>query len=134
MFLGKGKSNRERCCIQIRCAPAKKFKKIKKSACIFRTDMLIYSSRKNPGVAKFGIALEWGSRGRWFDSSHSDHLQNGKSTENARFSVLFSVFCNLYFLVKSELFSLENRRHFPQILCVASRLRRVLGLKKWRGH
>ena len=29
---------------------------------------------KYPGVAKFGIALEWGSRGRWFESSHSDHL------------------------------------------------------------
>ena len=28
----------------------------------------------HPGVAKFGIALEWGSRGRWFESSHSDHL------------------------------------------------------------
>ena len=28
--------------------------------------------RKYPGVAKFGIALEWGSRGRWFESSHSD--------------------------------------------------------------
>ena len=28
---------------------------------------------KYPGVAKFGIALEWGSRGRWFESSHSDH-------------------------------------------------------------
>ena len=27
---------------------------------------------QNPGVAKFGIALEWGSRGRWFESSHSD--------------------------------------------------------------
>ena len=27
---------------------------------------------KYPGVAKFGIALEWGSRGRWFESSHSD--------------------------------------------------------------
>ena len=27
-----------------------------------------------PGVAKFGIALEWGSRGRWFESSHSDQL------------------------------------------------------------
>ncbi len=25
-----------------------------------------------PGVAQFGRALEWGSRGRWFDSSHSD--------------------------------------------------------------
>ena len=68
--------------------------------------MLIYSSRKNPGVAKFGIALEWGSRGRWFDSSHSDHLQNGESTENARFSVLFSVLYDLYFPVKSELFLL----------------------------
>ena len=28
--------------------------------------------REYPGVAKFGIALEWGSRGRWFESSHSD--------------------------------------------------------------
>ena len=33
----------------------------------------ITQSRKHPGVAKFGIALEWGSRGRWFESSHSDH-------------------------------------------------------------
>ena len=30
------------------------------------------TKQKNPGVAKFGIALEWGSRGRWFKSSHSD--------------------------------------------------------------
>ena len=37
--------------------------------------MLIYVSRVNdPGLAKFGIALEWGSRGRWFESSNSDHL------------------------------------------------------------
>ena len=26
-------------------------------------------------MAKFGIALEWGSRGRWFESSHSDHSE-----------------------------------------------------------
>ena len=26
-----------------------------------------------PGVAQFGSALEWGSRGRRFDSCHSDH-------------------------------------------------------------
>ena len=26
----------------------------------------------NPGVAKFGIALEWGSRGLEFESRHSD--------------------------------------------------------------
>ncbi len=32
----------------------------------------IQKLNKNPGVAKFGIALEWGSRGRWFESSHSD--------------------------------------------------------------
>ena len=31
-------------------------------------------SARDPGVAKFGIALEWGSRGRWFESSHSDHV------------------------------------------------------------
>ena len=28
--------------------------------------------KQNPGLAKFGIALEWGSRGRWFESSNSD--------------------------------------------------------------
>ena len=27
-----------------------------------------------PGVAKFGIALEWGSRGLEFESQHSDHI------------------------------------------------------------
>ena len=30
------------------------------------------AAQKDPGLAKFGIALEWGSRGRWFESSHSD--------------------------------------------------------------
>ena len=44
--------------------------------------MLIYSgsreTQENPGVAKFGIALEWGSRGRWFESSHSDQRPKQK--------------------------------------------------------
>ena len=31
---------------------------------------------QNPGVAKFGIALEWGSRGLEFESRHSDQNQN----------------------------------------------------------
>ena len=31
-----------------------------------------WSSKKDPGVAKFGIALEWGSRGLEFESQHSD--------------------------------------------------------------
>ena len=61
-------------------AARKNFGKIKKRACFFFTDVVIYIScltrtvkqKKYPGVAKFGIALEWGSRGRWFESSHSD--------------------------------------------------------------
>ena len=32
----------------------------------------------HPGVAKFGIALEWGSRGLEFESRHSDQNQNSK--------------------------------------------------------
>ena len=28
-----------------------------------------------PGVAKFGIALEWGSRGPEFESQHSDQKE-----------------------------------------------------------
>ena len=33
---------------------------------------LTENREQNPGLAKFGIALEWGSRGRWFESSNSD--------------------------------------------------------------
>ena len=40
-----------------------------------------------PGVAKFGIALEWGSRGRWFESSHSDHWGSHGSLELQGFPV-----------------------------------------------
>ena len=39
--------------------------------------MLLYCgcqrTAQYPGVAKFGIALEWGSRGPEFESRHSDH-------------------------------------------------------------
>ena len=36
--------------------------------------------RQDPGVAKFGIALEWGSRGLEFESRHSDQkIQNSRS-------------------------------------------------------
>ena len=34
---------------------------------------VLRGTRKYPGVAKFGIALEWGSRGLEFESRHSDH-------------------------------------------------------------
>ena len=41
----------------------------------FLNEVCYYTSReRDPGVAKFGIALEWGSRGRWFESSHSDQI------------------------------------------------------------
>ena len=41
---------------------------------------------KNPGVAKFGIALEWGSRGLEFESRHSD-----QKTRNLKISGLFCI-------------------------------------------
>src|SRR5699024_11381533 len=34
--------------------------------------------RQCPGVAQFGSALEWGSRGREFDSRHSDQIPQPK--------------------------------------------------------
>ncbi len=37
--------------------------------------MVLLSPLRDPGVAKFGIALEWGSRGRWFESRHSDQKE-----------------------------------------------------------
>ena len=47
--------------------------------------MLYYPSRQKaaqyPGVAKFGIALEWGSRGPEFESQHSDHEKALKSCD-----------------------------------------------------
>ena len=42
--------------------------------------------KQNPGLAKFGIALEWGSRGRWFESSNSD--QNPQVERLEDFSIL----------------------------------------------
>ena len=35
---------------------------------------LFEAATKYPGVAKFGIALEWGSRGLEFESRHSDQI------------------------------------------------------------
>ena len=57
----------------------KKPKKAKKTLA-FRFRLCYYKqvagrqrqTKENPGVAKFGIALEWGSRGLEFESQHSD--------------------------------------------------------------
>ena len=43
------------------------------------------NDKQNPGVAKFGIALEWGSRGLEFESRHSDQ----KDRKGFCFSCLF---------------------------------------------
>ena len=48
----------------------------------------VENSKQYPGVAKFGIALEWGSRGLEFESRHSDQ----KSPEIERFQDFVFVF------------------------------------------
>ena len=40
--------------------------------------------KQNPGLAKFGIALEWGSRGLEFESRHSDQV-TGMNTSSFLF-------------------------------------------------
>ena len=37
--------------------------------------MIAFETAIDPGVAQIGSALEWGSRGRRFDSCHSDHCK-----------------------------------------------------------
>ena len=51
--------------------------------------------KQYPGVAKFGIALEWGSRGLEFESRHSDHRKALNSKEFGAFSLTFSPFLYL---------------------------------------
>ena len=69
---------------------------------------------KYPGVATFGIALEWGSRGRWFESSNSDHKKR-----------------------------LAFARRFLRLVCLSARevcaasevaLRAVKCLRTWEAH
>ena len=52
--------------------------------------MLVYlgSQQTHPGVAKFGIALEWGSRGLEFESRHSD-----QKSRNSIHCFCFFLFC-----------------------------------------
>ena len=53
----------------------------------------------NPGVAKFGIALEWGSRGLEFESRHSDQKQK----QQMLFLLFYFLYLKLpYFSLKAE--------------------------------
>ena len=54
-----------------------------------------------PGVAKFGIALDWGSRGRGFKSRHSDQ----KTPETRWFQGFFVLFS-----LKSKILSRDHGR------------------------
>ncbi len=55
--------------------PRKKiFKKFSKKTCIFQRNGVYYLLLYR-GVAQFGRVPEWGSGGRWFESSHSDHIR-----------------------------------------------------------
>ena len=62
---------------------------------------------KYRGVAQFGSALEWGSRGRKFDSCHSDQKKKGILTP---FSF---VLAKIYFAVSGFPFN-KNSRGTPK--------------------
>ena len=52
-----------------------------------------WNGRQCPGVAQFGSALEWGSRGREFDSRHSDQrwLSETAKAESSRIRLFLLV-------------------------------------------
>ena len=57
---------------------------------------LIRDSPVRPGVAQFGSALEWGSRGREFDSRHSDQTRAVKISDKTSDSYESDVFCFIF--------------------------------------
>ena len=61
-------------------------------------DNIFLVAKRHPGVAKFGIALEWGSRGLEFESQHSDHKRTFILIEYASFYFLHfrAVIARLY--------------------------------------
>ena len=83
------------------------------------------SGKQNPGVAKFGIALEWGSRGLEFESRHSDQ----KDQKTRSFLVFFFYFVWKYTekyapITNLLLTNLEGKNNPPDSfycsLCAAS--------------
>ena len=64
---------------------------------------VLRGTTKYPGVAKFGIALEWGSRGLEFESRHSDQVriirtQSSKLEMCSDFLFLLTVFSESLYL------------------------------------
>ena len=71
-------------------AQRKKLKKAKKDL-QFEKECANIIKRKRSGCSAVGSVLEWGSRGRKFESSHSD--QNAETSDG--FSVFF-IFCQIF--------------------------------------
>ena len=102
-----GSKNRRRCVLRKADAVRrqKSIKNIKKvltnpnplDIILFATD----NRRQCPGVAQFGSALEWGSRGREFDSRHSDQIPQPKGWG---IFLLFMRVCGYNGTIKGPLF------------------------------
>ena len=69
-----------------------------KKMCIRDSPMVLLLSclKRHPGVAKFGIALEWGSRGLEFESQHSDQKRIIRTA-----SSLWGMRSDFFFLLKT---------------------------------
>ena len=99
----------------------KKLKKAKKTLA-FRFRLCYYKqvagrqrqTKENPGVAKFGIALEWGSRGLEFESQHSDH----KRPEIVEISGLFATFLQMGFFIGTKGIVLRPKTNLEAALLI----------------
>jgi hypothetical protein len=55
--------------------------------CVLVVDYFLASIDAIRVVAQFGSALDWGSRGRWFESSPPDHKTAGQRLKPLTFFV-----------------------------------------------
>ena len=74
----------------------------------------VSDSASYPGVAKFGIALEWGSRGLEFESQHSDH----KRPEIVEISGLFTTFLQMEFFIGTKGIVLRPKTNLEAALLI----------------
>ena len=86
--------------------------KIKKGLTKHPMNSIIVSEPRNLGVAQFGSVLEWGSRGREFDSPHSDQKQHS-SLRDAVFLCLHFLFSIDKLYCKSRCLKKVFRRATP---------------------
>ena len=78
---------------------------------------LIRDSPVRPGVAQFGSALEWGSRGREFDSRHSDQTVGCASAKERQIRQGLAFFVYIFLgavLCSSNGHHLSYRQYYAQ--------------------